>query len=97
MPDPKKMTVKEFRAAGYLQELNRQFLHPLGMALEVVREPGKEERFGLVWDHREDPEGIIYGPDTMEFDKTSRVLAEQAEKAVTRLTKLGYVIQPYKE
>lgn len=34
--DIKRIDIKEFREKGYLQELNRQFLHPLGLALEVV-------------------------------------------------------------
>lgn len=30
----KYLGVDEFREIGYLQELNRTFLHPLGLALE---------------------------------------------------------------
>lgn len=33
--DVNRMSVHEFRAFGYLQEVNRKFLHPLGLALEV--------------------------------------------------------------
>jgi hypothetical protein len=29
------MDIAEFQSEGYLQEVNRQFLHPLGLALEV--------------------------------------------------------------
>ena len=58
----KRMDVKEFRKLGYLQELNRQFLHPLGLALEVViDEDTGNESFGGVWDYREDLKGISYG------------------------------------
>jgi hypothetical protein len=32
----KHMPISEFRSDGYLQELNRLFLHPLGLALEVT-------------------------------------------------------------
>lgn len=35
----KRIDIAEFRREGYLQELNRRFLHPLGLALEVVVEP----------------------------------------------------------
>lgn len=36
MGEPVKyIDIKEFREQGYLQELNRRFLHPLGLALEV--------------------------------------------------------------
>src|SRR5438445_10887455 len=39
MPDKppiKHMPIREFVDEGYLQEVNRQFLHPLGLALEVT-------------------------------------------------------------
>jgi hypothetical protein len=37
------MNIKEFREFGYLQELNRKYLHPLGLALEVtIDEKGHE-------------------------------------------------------
>lgn len=54
------MDIKTFRRLGLLQELNRQFLHPLGLALEVVVEDDGSERFGNVWDYRDDPEGIVF-------------------------------------
>jgi hypothetical protein len=31
-----KMSVKEFREQGYLQEVNRMFLHRLGLAMEML-------------------------------------------------------------
>lgn len=34
--DVKRIDIHEFRARGYLQEVNRLMLHPLGLALEVV-------------------------------------------------------------
>lgn len=40
MPDDavKRMDIKEFREGGFLQEANRHFFHPLGLALETVSE-----------------------------------------------------------
>lgn len=40
--------------------MNRGFLHPLGLALEVEIEVDEDgtERLGGVWDYRKDPEGI---------------------------------------
>lgn len=34
----KHIDISEFREFGYLHEINRQLLHPLGLALEVVTE-----------------------------------------------------------
>lgn len=36
--DVKRIDIAEFRKRGFLQEVNRQFFHPLGLALEVVIE-----------------------------------------------------------
>lgn len=101
---PKKMTPKEFYELGYLQELNRQFLHPLGMALEVVIDDETGDvSFGKVWDYRDDPEGMQFALE--EYDarteqevlemraKAERIMAEQANKAQTRVERLGYVTQ----
>jgi hypothetical protein len=60
MKDIKRIDIKEFREKGYLQELNRRFLHPLGMALEVCQEDDGTEILGGIWDYREDEEGIYY-------------------------------------
>jgi hypothetical protein len=55
------ISVKEFRELGFLQELNRQFLHPLGLALEVRVDSDGNETLGDIWDFRTDPTGIFYG------------------------------------
>lgn len=36
--EPKRIDIAEFREFGYLHEINRQLLHPLGLALEVVQD-----------------------------------------------------------
>lgn len=56
----KRISIQEFRKKGYLQELNRRFLHPLGLALEVVLHDDGRESLGGVWDYRKDKEGIYY-------------------------------------
>jgi len=75
----KRMTVSEFRKLGYLQELNRRFLHPLGLALEVVVEGGGSEKFGQIWDYREDPEGPLFEEELMS-DLSANLLAERIEE-----------------
>jgi hypothetical protein len=97
MNDVKKMSVKEFREAGYLQELNRRFLHPLGLALEVVVEPDGSERFSDVWDYRDDPEGLLYAPGTIDPEKAIRIHREGEEKYDVRYHRFGWYTQPFKE
>lgn len=102
----KRLTPQEFREQGYLRELNRQFLHPLGMALEVIGPTEEEvaggndfpEFFGGVWDYREDPEGMAFDesmlatPQALEQARAVRAL--RAAKVATRLAKLGFDVQP---
>jgi hypothetical protein len=59
-PEKKFLSVKEFRELGFLQEVNRQFFHPVGLALEVVIDDNGSERLGRIWDYRDDPEGVWF-------------------------------------
>lgn len=71
----KRMDLDEFRDKGFLQEVNRLFFHPLGLALEVIidDETGKVSHLGGVWDYRDDPEGMFFGKDTISTDKIMSV------------------------
>lgn len=92
----KRITIKEFREFGYLQELNRQFLHPLGLALEVIIEKTGEESLGGVWDYRDDPEGLFFQDLTrdMNYEKATNVEKEAVKKEKERLKTIGFRIQP---
>lgn len=92
--DIKRMDIEEFQEEGYLQELNRRFLHPLGLALEVEVEDDGTRRLGGVWDYRGDPEGIAYGPDTMSEDKARNVEQQFLDRAEARTQALGFFVQP---
>lgn len=89
------LTPAEFRDRGYLAEVNRRVLHPLGLAMGVDLEaPGF-----VVYDNRDDPEGWIYDASVME-EVTAKALAvdrELAERAATRIDRLGYIVQPILE
>jgi len=95
MSEIRRMPVSEFVTLGYLQELNRRFLHPLGLALEVEIEEDGDVRFGGVWDYRDDPEGMAFSDfsadDVARGDRISNELkdAEEMRKAL-----LGWFIQP---
>jgi hypothetical protein len=98
--DISKIPIKEFREKGYLQELNRQFLHPLGLALEVIvdEETGKE-KLGGIWDYRNDPEGILYNDKILNnednFNRAKKIQEEFRKKIQYRKEKYGFHIQPY--
>ena len=91
----KRIPIKEFREKGFLQEVNRQFFHPIGMALEVVIDDVGNETLGGIWDYRDDPEGMLYGNDSMpKKSKALETLRLQEEKAHVRVKRFGWVQQP---
>jgi len=59
----KFMNIKEFQAQGFLQEANRLFFHPLGIALGILH-PGRKDTGKImiceIWDYRGDPEGMVF-------------------------------------
>lgn len=96
MSNIKYMDIKEFRDQGYLQEANRQFFHPLGLALEVHVDNDGDETLGRIWDYRDDPEGMVFydlsQPD--HFKKHDNVQKEHVKHKYNRLEKYGFITQP---
>ncbi len=96
--ETKTISVAEFRELGYLQELNRLFLHPLGLALSATVIDGQEEEtFGPIFDYRDDPGGIRYDKSVIDDkvrERAKRIEIERLEKTKTRLEEIGYIIQP---
>jgi hypothetical protein len=90
----KKITAKEFREKGYLQELNRRFLHPLGLALEVIiNEEDESEQFGSVW-VADDDEGWVFGNPSPDKEKADSFQELINERHVKRKEALGFIVQP---
>jgi hypothetical protein len=92
------LPVKEFRELGYLQELNRTFLHPLGLALSIINAEDNKLILGEIIDARKDPEGFIYtleDEDVRDFqEKANNVLDEWNNRKAARKELLGYMVQP---
>ncbi len=78
-----------FRDEGYLQEANRQFFHPLGLALELDQKTGTLK----VWDYRDDPEGITFDKIDLQ-PKAEHVSDLEGLRYAARKKALGYWIQP---
>lgn len=85
---------------GLLFEINRQILHPFGMALEITRAANGRAWFSGLWDCTDDPEGISYDDDTLAAG-TARLVAFLAGVAEAKLAerekRLGYRVQPLPE
>ena len=73
MEDVKRMDIQEFREEGFLQEVNRKFFHPLGLALEIIIEEDGSSRLGGIWDYRDDPEGMFFVGNVIDQAKIDNV------------------------
>jgi len=72
------------QSEGYLQEANRLFFHPLGLALAVRLPDGNDEGTVSVLDGRDDPEGIIFDSDILDPTMARRVAKERDVRAAGR-------------
>jgi hypothetical protein len=89
----KYLSTDELRDGGYLQEVNRCFLHPLGLAMEVAL-PAGELR---IQDHRGDPEGVIFADGLIDRTKALKIWDEKADRSDVRQKLLGFRVQPMPE
>lgn len=98
MAEVKRISIKEFRSLGFIQEINRLFLHPCGLALEVIldKETG-EETLGGVWDYRDDPEGMLFADGMISAEKAASVEKLRTAKSDFRKENFGYTVQPVEE
>ena len=97
--DMKYIDIEKFVDEGYLQEVNRQFFHPLGLALTVTAETDDEtgEPVGPwslagIRDVRDDPEGMIF--TEVDTEKVRKVEEAASARKGPRTKGLGYWVQP---
>lgn len=91
----KKLDPQEFLDGGYLHEVNRLLLHPLGLALQI--EPRADEHGSFkaaIWDYRDDPEGIIYTGELPAAHKAELVAQQMFARRRARIEETGFVVQP---
>lgn len=95
----KYIDIAKFRSEGFLQELNRQFLHPLGLALELIINDDGTEKLGGIWDYRE--EGIYYDLQNSsnerieQFRKKAQYVEEQRKQlSDKRIETNGWIVEP---
>lgn len=89
------MCLKEFVKFGYLQEVNRQFFHPLGLALSMaIDDETGDVDFAVLYDARYDPHGVVFSGSEIDIGKARRVEQEQEKRGAARKEYLGFVVQP---
>ena len=84
----KYMPIEEFKERGYLQEANRLFFHPIGLALVASSNDKLDIPMELcgIQDCRDDPEGMVFGD--YDREKSMHVWKEKMQKVQPRI-KLG--------
>lgn len=80
----KTMAANEFQELGLLQEVNRQFLHPRGLAMAVTID-GDKVTFGPIYDYRDEPEGVEFARGEIDPDKAERVQILKMERFAVRI------------
>lgn len=98
MTEIKFMPLKEFQDLGLLGEINRQWLHPIGLALAVeVDEHTGDVTFAGIWDGRDDLEGIRFADGLLDEDHIEKARAiedDRLRREYARRKVLGYAVQP---
>lgn len=86
---PRKMTASDLRDGGYLQEANRRFFHPLGLAMFVDLDTNE---VGVI-DDRDDPEGWVFVGIDLD-PHAGKIRQEEHDRYAPRVKKHGWRIQP---
>lgn len=69
------LSLDDFVDSGLLQEVNRQFFHPRGLALEVSPGDSPTRFVARVWDERSDPDGMRYADGVINPSKADNAAA----------------------
>lgn len=94
----KLINIKEFIKLGYLQELNRKFLHPLGLCLELETTCDDGEEFECdcrIQDCRHDPLGCRISNSLIKdnkelFKSKKKYIDREIKKRKNIRRKMGY-------
>jgi len=99
--ETKYIPIKELREQGYVQEVNRRFFHPLGLALAIkIDEDGNESLAGVI-DVREDVDGMYFDLANSDDERKQKAIRnfhaiqEQIkQRQENRIENLGFFIEP---
>lgn len=104
MNDYKKLDSTELIEKGYLQEVNRRFFHPLGLALCIEYDDESVENTRLyIIDCRDEPDGLIFDLNNSSNERNAEFLekfnlieTELNIRKIKREKLLGFFIEPIK-
>jgi hypothetical protein len=96
---PKQMDLQEFRDSGVLQEANRRFFHPLGLALAILQKEETKEFIDvhiippLILVDKRDTDRVFYQEEHMTKEKADNVKEMIKRRAPKRVELLGEIVQ----
>lgn len=93
----KTLSAEEFRRLGLLQEVNRQFFHPLGLAMAVTLDSiTGEMTLGPILDYRDGSGGVVFEDlsDADSLMKFESVQDMQDKFRAARIRRFGAIVQP---
>jgi len=98
---PNTFDLNEFKDKGYLQEANRRFFHPLGLALSVrLDEKDDKVKEIFVMEVLDDPEGFCFGyknrttkQNLVSMNKKKFIDEEMFKRKDARIKMFGSMIE----
>lgn len=87
------MPLESFVAGGFLQEVNREWFHPLGLSLVFQRSDEGEYSIAGV-NETNDPDGFIFDEAELDGSKADVVAARRSKYQNRRQARLGFGVQP---
>lgn len=99
--EEKMLSHDALRDSGILMEVNRQFFHPIGLALAIVIPEPDESTVRkdvqlVIMDYTDDPEGLIFDKFTVDdLEKFHQFHAMRLRCHDARIGALGYITQPF--
>lgn len=94
------LDLKELRDSGYLQEVNRRFFHPLGLACAVIVTEGGDVSDLHFLDYRSDPTGVCFSDESISKanfkEKVNFIDSEMEKRRQAREKEFGNAIQSCK-
>ena len=83
------LSATDVRGLGLLQEVNRIFFHPIGLAAELDPVDGRIS----IQDHRDDPEGVVFAEGVLDIEKALSYWRMKQKLFPIREKALGFIIQ----
>lgn len=94
---PQKVSVRELMDEGYIQEMNRVFLHPLGLSMGISSDESGEPVIEGIFDYRGQEKPVAFHKSVVNSDgfiaKKNKIAWRMDMSLMKREECLGFGIQ----